>query len=253
MESQLTTPKISPFDERRDLVVPGDYEATIRFAAAHILTIAHASIEKTGFFAVAFSGGQTPQAIFRELSLRENQKKTDWNKWLCFWSDERNVPSSDPESNYGMAMRAGLGELPLTRSHIFPMETDGSLDQNATSYEALIRTRTPLGKLDLVMLGLGEDGHTASLFPRTLGLHAKNSWVIPNYIPQKHSWRLTLTFDCIQSAGLASLYVMGKQKADIVAKVLKGTYDPDNLPAQRVGTSSHKSLWILDREASAQL
>ena len=103
------------------------------------------------------------------------------------------------------------------------------------------------------MLGMGEDGHTASLFPRTHGLHSQDRWVVANYIPEKHTWRMTLTFECINAAKHISIYVLGKSKSSMVKRVLSNPYEPDELPIQRIGIPEHKALWILDQDASKEL
>jgi 6-phosphogluconolactonase len=217
------------------------------------LQIGRESIEQNGVFTVALSGGTTPTAIFREISKPEYVQTLDWSKVLCFWSDERSVPPDHSESNYGNALQAGLAQLPLLPENIFRMKAEGDIEKNALAYEQLIRQKIPSLQFDLMMLGMGEDGHTASLFPRTHGLHTKDRLVIANYIPQKHTWRMSMTYECIQMAKTICIYVIGASKASIVTKVLLGPYDPDNLPIQRVGTPSHKAIWILDTAASELL
>ncbi|WP_068469221.1 6-phosphogluconolactonase [Candidatus Protochlamydia phocaeensis] len=244
---------IQSFDERRDIIIPGDAQQTISFCAQQFIEIGQQAIASHGFFAVALSGGQTPHAIFKELSQPAYRQKLDWKKVLCFWSDERSVPPDHPESNYLTAMQAGLATLPIPKEHIFRMQAEMDIEENAANYESLIRQWIPSCSFDLVMLGMGEDGHTASLFPRTHGLHTKDRLAIANYVPQKHTWRMSLTYECIHDAKVICIYALGKRKAAMVADVLMGPYDPDNYPVQRVGTSAHKALWILDKEASEKL
>jgi 6-phosphogluconolactonase len=202
---------------------------------------------------VALSGGQTPNAIFKEISQPRYAQVLDWSKVLCFWSDERSVPPNNPENNYFNAMKSGLADLPLPPENIFRMPAEIDIEEHALAYEHLIRQKVPSLQFDLIMLGMGEDGHTASLFPRTHGLHTKDRLVIANYVPQKHTWRMSFTYECIHMAKLICIYVLGANKASTVAKVLLSPYDPDNLPIQRIGTPSHKALWILDSAASEQL
>ncbi len=133
------------------------------------------------------------------------------------------------------------------------MPAENKLKKNSLVYEQLIRQQIPSLQFDLIMLGMGEDGHTASLFPHTQGLHTKGRLVIPNYIPQKQTWRMTMTYECIHMAKNICIYVMGSSKANTVAKVLLDPYHPDHLPIQRIGTPSHKATWILDTEASKAL
>ncbi len=244
---------IKSLDERRDIIIPGNMEKTIHFCVQQFLETGLEAIEERGLFTVALSGGQTPNAIFKELSNPSYQKALDWTKVLCFWSDERSVPPTDPESNYAMAMKSGLAKLPLPQENIFRMVAENDIEENALAYEELIREKVPSVSFDLLMLGMGEDGHTASLFPRTHGLHTKDRLVIANYIPQKHTWRMSLTYECIHAAKVISIYAMGKNKSEMVAQALTSAYDPDNIPIQRVGTPHHKALWILDNEASEKL
>ena len=245
--------KIESFDKRRDIIIAGNAEETALFCAKQFLQIGKEAIEKNGIFTVAFSGGQTPNAIFKEISKPEYFNALDWAKIICFWSDERSVPPDHLESNYFNAMQAGLANLPLLPENLFRMKAETNIEENALGYENLIRQKVPSLHFDLIMLGMGEDGHTASLFPRTHGLHTKDRLVIANYVPQKHTWRMSFTYECIQIAKHICIYVIGANKANMVKKVLLDAYDPDNLPIQKVGTSSHKALWIMDNGASELL
>lgn len=235
---------IQSLDERRNIVSPGNLESTLQFCVEHFLSIGHASIADHGYFAVALSGGTTPKAIYQELAMEPFRGRLEWNKVLLFWSDERCVPPYSPESNYRMAMDAAFSKLGLPAENIFRMQADGDPEEGALLYDQLIRTKIPSQSFDLVMLGVGEDGHTASLFPKTHGLHAESRVAIANYIPQKNAWRITLSFSCINSSKNIAVYALGKEKADIVNKVLNGPYQPDDLPAQRIGSETNKALWI---------
>lgn len=246
--------KIRPYDDRRDIIIPGDEEETVAFCTRQWIQIGQEAISKRGQFAVALSGGHTPNAIFKELSKPENIKSLDWSKVLCFWSDERSVPPTDPESNYHAAMQAGFATLPLKPENIFRMQGEGAIEEHAKAYEELIRKQLPSFQFDLIMLGMGEDGHTASLFPHTEGLHAAaGRLVIANFVPQKNTWRMSFTYECIQQGKVICIYAMGSKKAAMVAKVLTGSYEPDLLPIQRIGTPDRPATWILDTAASAQL
>jgi 6-phosphogluconolactonase len=244
---------VKSFDERRNLIIPGSETQTVQFCVDQFIEVAQQAIGSHGFFTVALSGGSTPNAIFKALSHPKNVAKVDWDHVFCFWSDERSVPPNHSENNYQAAMQAGIGSLPIPKNHIFRMHAESDIEENAKNYEKHIQDHVPEGRFDLIMLGMGDDGHTASLFPRTHGLHTKDRWVTANYVPQKKTWRMSLTFACIEQAHLTCIYVMGKNKADTVARVLNGPYDPDNLPAQRVGTTHRKVLWILDEAAAFKL
>lgn len=241
------------FDERRSIIIPGDAKETIEFCVKQFLQIAHSSIKKNDIFTVALSGGSTPNAIFKALSQPPYRNELDWSKVLFFWSDERSVPPTHPESNYHMAMEAGLAQLPIPKDHIFRMRAEKDIEQNALKYEQDIIRNIPSKRFDLMMLGMGEDGHTASLFPHTEGLHIKDRLVIANHIPQKQTWRMSLTYECIQNAHHICIYVIGKNKSDMVAQALKGNYEPDSIPIQKIGTAHNQALWILDHEAAIKL
>lgn len=244
---------IHPFDARRDLIILENAEAAIRFSVDQFLQIGRDAINSRGQFVVALSGGQTPHAIYHELSQPHHHHSLDWSKVLCFWSDERSVPPQHPDSNYFTAMQAGLASIPLRKENIFRMVAENDIEENALSYDELIHQKVPALQFDLIMLGMGEDGHTASLFPYTHGLHARNRLVVANYVPQKKTWRMTMTYECIDKAQKTCVYVIGEKKASMVKSVLLGPYDPDHFPAQRVGTPSHKALWILDKNAAKGL
>lgn len=244
---------VESFDERRDAVIPGDKKTTIQFCIDHFIRLAEDSIANHGYFAVALSGGSTPKAIFEGLSQDKYRDRIDWSKVMLFWSDERSVPTSHPENNYKMAMDAGFNILPIPKEHIFRMEAEGNIEENALKYEKLIEKMIPNGAFDLVMLGMGDDGHTASLFPKTHALHSDERLVVANYIPKFSTWRMTLTYYCINNAKNIVIYVIGKSKAAMLEKVLSKKYDPDTLPIQRVGTANNKALWIADNEALANI
>lgn len=239
------------FDERRKLLIPGNAKQTIEYAANHWIQIANESINRFGNFAVALSGGSTPKLIFQELV--KNAAKVPWEKVLLFWSDERAVPPTDKESNYHMALvEAGMQTLPIPKENIFRMVAETDIEKNALAYENLIKEKVKR-PFDLIMLGIGEDGHTASLFPHTKGLDVVKRLVIANQVPQKNTWRMSFTFECINQATNIVLYAIGSSKASILQKVLTSAFNPDEYPSQRIGTVGHPALFILDEEAYSAL
>lgn len=242
---------IYSFDDRRDIAIPGDQEEAIRFAVEHWISTAEEAIAKRSFFSVALSGGSTPHAIYQMLSQAPYASRLDWSKVYLFWSDERAVPPDHPDSNYHMAMKSGLSRLPLISSHIFRMEAERKIEANALAYEAIIRRVAGPGLFDLVMLGVGEDGHTASLFPHTSALAIEDRLVVPNWVEEKKSWRMTLTFSCIRQSKKAVIYALGDSKKSIVNEVLHAS--ESSYPASRIGAPSKKSLWIIDNSAAALL
>lgn len=241
------------FDQRRDLVVPGDAEATVQWSVEHFIEWARESIAARGHFAVALSGGSTPKKIFQGVTSPANRERIDWSRVYLFWSDERSVPPDHPDSNYRMAMDAGFAKQPIPPEQIFRMEAEGDAIAGAAHYEEILKQHLPDQTFDLMMLGMGDDGHVASLFPHTHGLQVKNRNVTANYIPDKHTWRMSLTFEGIHQSHCIALYVLGASKAKRLAEVLQSPYNPIALPAQGVGTPEHKALWILDTEAARDL
>ncbi len=250
MNKESILEKVQSFDDRRDIVVPGGQFATLSFCIDHFIYHARKSINDHGYFAVALSGGSTPATIYRGLSEESHHKALDWSKVLLFWSDERSVPPTSSESNYHMAMESGLTKLPIPKNNIFRMHAEENIVANAEAYEKLIRERLSGGIFDMVMLGMGPDGHTASLFPQTHALNAKGRLVVANWVPQQNTWRMTLTFDCINQASSIVIYVLGKSKAKMLNDIFSQVGD---LPAQHLGTSTHKALWILDEGAATDI
>ncbi len=240
------------WDDRRDIAHPGEKEETLIFAVEHFINCGKEAIKTHGFFTVALSGGSTPRVIFEKLSSPSYSGELDWTKVLIFWSDERSAPPTDPESNFRMAMDAGLKTLSIPPDHIFRMEAEASIEENARAYEKKIKETLGPRPFDLVMLGMGEDGHTASLFPGTKALEEKNALVCANEIPQKKTWRMTLTYPCINQAKNIVLYVLGKSKADMVKQVFLEKHQPP-YPVSLIGVARNKALWILDSEAAQPL
>lgn len=244
---------IESFDDHRDAVIPGDKTTTIQFCIDHFIRLAEDAIANHGYFAVALSGGSTPKAIFEGLAQDNYVDRIDWSRVMLFWSDERAVPPDHANSNFRMAMEAGFSKLPIPEEHIFRMKAEDNIEENALEYEKLIEHMLPKGMFDLVMLGMGDDGHTASLFPKTHGLHTMERLVVANYVPKLNTWRMTLSYDCINRAKHIVVYVLGKQKAAMLEKVLSSSNDLDTLPIQGIGTPSNKVLLIADNDALSDI
>lgn len=238
---------LKSWDVRRDLYIAKSAPEAIQFATDHFVHSGQRAIQQRGFFAVALSGGSTPKVVFEALSKR---KDLDWTKVLLFWSDERAVPPDHPDSNYRMAKESGLLNLPPS-NQIFRMEGEKDLPKAAIRYADLIEQKLTPHLFDLVLLGVGEDGHTASLFPHTEALQSE-ALVCANVVPQKKTSRLTLTFRCMNESRQAIFYALGSSKRQIVPAVLSAAIDSP-YPASRIGTAEHKALWLLDPESAALL
>jgi 6-phosphogluconolactonase len=255
MDSPVLIEKLQPksWDERRNIVVPGDAKTTLIFCVEHFIALSKKAIADHGAFFVALSGGSTPKATFELLSSTPYDQMVDWNKVHLFWSDERAAPPQNPESNYHMAMHAGLGNVPIPKEQIHRMRAEENIEENALAYEQQIAATLKGRPFDLIMLGMGEDGHTASLFPHTAGLKVQQRKVIANYIPEKKTWRMTFTYDCINEANQSVVYVLGASKKSMLAKVLTSADQFDLYPIQKVGTLLHPVLWIADEAATEGL
>lgn len=238
------------YDERRELRIGENSEEAILFAVNHWIETANAAIQKRGRFAVALSGGSTPNVIYQTLTKEPYAHQIDWSKVWLFWGDERAVEPDHPESNFNAAMNHGFLTVPLKPTQIFRMEAERQpIEEAASDYEAILKKHLDAHLFDLVMLGLGEDGHTASLFPGTKALEIEDCLVAPNWVEQKKCWRMTLTYPCICKSRDIVFYALGGSKQDIVKKVLLAP-PRSPYPASLIGEKGHKALWILDLSAA---
>jgi 6-phosphogluconolactonase len=247
----MLTNCIHDWDSRRKLAIPGDAKETLQFCVDHFIESCQAAILQHGAFYVALSGGSTPQALFTLLTHAPYSSQINWQKVHLFWSDERSVPKDHIDSNFHMAMKAGFAEVPIPPEQIHRMKAEADIEKEALSYEELLRLKLPGGRFDYLMLGMGEDGHTASLFPETKALSETTRWVIANYVPQKNTWRMTLSFSCINAANHIVLYVLGKSKQEKLLEIFSSK--SPLYPVEHVGTRANKALWITDTEAAKLL
>lgn len=232
-------------DTKRKLFVPGNTETTLKTCVDHFIQTAKISIQEKGAFFVALSGGSTPKAVFEKLPTFLNA--LDWSKVYLFWSDERSVPGDHPDSNYHMAMKAGFEKLPIPKNQIFRMKAEESIEENAKDYEKQIRKTLGKHPFDLILLGMGEDGHTASLFPGTEALKIQDRWIAANFVAQKNTWRMTMTYPCLENSKQTVFYVLGDSKKEMLHRIF---FDPSlELPCQKVGGTKAKSIWIADDKA----
>lgn len=233
-------------DERRNIALPGNHEKTLLFCVDYFIELAQKAIDDKGFFTVALSGGSTPKAILKLLVTPENIKRVDFSKILFFFGDERSVSPDNNDSNYKMAMDNALSFLKIPEEHIHRMVVESDAEKHALDYEKLIIENVPNAQFDLITLGMGDDGHTASLFPHTKALSEENRLVVVNKVPQKSTTRMTLTYKCINQAHNICFFVLGEKKSIILQNVLNGPYQPLEHPSQKIGTKNSKALWIAD-------
>ena len=205
---------------------------------------------------LALSGGSTPEATYRALAAHVGQHKPDWGRVRIFWGDERCVPPDDPASNYRMARLSMLDELPIPDAHVFRMACEDDPETGAAAYESTLRDqfgKVELPRFDLILLGLGPEGHTASLFPGSSALESRGRWVKANYVKNKRAWRMTLSMEVINAAAAVAFLVQGEEKADILRRVVKGGEDARSLPAAHIQPVSGELHWFVDAAAAAAL
>ena len=240
------------------LVYPDPAEVA-RGAARLFVDCAWQAIAKDGQFLVALSGGNTPRQLFEYLASDEFRGQVDWVKVHVFWSDERAVPPTDPESNYGMARRELLIRVPIPQANVHRMEAEKpNIGRAAHEYEEVLRQhleRDERGfpRFHLIFLGLGKDGHTASLFPGTRVTRQTSRWVSTPTVAKLNMRRMTLTLPVLDAAMRVVFLVVGPEKAEILRAVLEGKADPP-YPAQLVQPRhSGARLFLLDEAAAALL
>lgn len=223
-------------------------------AAAEIFTAeAIAAVRERGRFVVALSGGLTPRRMYQELAAWPLRERVPWGQVHVFWGDDRCVPPTDPRSNAGQARRLLLDHVPVPRDQIHPMRCETSPHEAARRYEAELRIffAGRRARFDLVLLGLGDDGHTASLFPGSPALDEFRRWALDVYVPGHDVRRMTLTTQIINQAALVVFMVSGSAKARTLQAVLEGPRDERRLPAQLIAPNDGRTEWLLDREAAA--
>jgi 6-phosphogluconolactonase len=231
-------------------------EEVAHAAAESFLAIAIASISAEGRFSVALAGGSTPRRAYQLLATEEYRNRIDWSRVHLFFGDERCVPPTHADSNYRMASEAMMSLLPIPSRNVHRIAGEGDAVANASLYEDDLRTffdGAPWPRLDLVLLGMGDDGHTASLFPETTALQERQAWVAANWVPKLNTFRITLTAPAINHAANVVFVVTGANKARRLPQVLRGARDPLKLPSQLINPEAGSLVWLLDKAAAALL
>lgn len=223
-------------------------------AAAEFATQASAAVRATGKFTVALSGGSTPKALY---SLLATKPGIPWDRIYFFWGDERHVPPNHPESNYRMANQALLSKVPARAENIFRIHSEEKdASAAALQYEQTLKDFFHLSpgafpRFDLIFLGVGPDGHTASLFPGTSALNENRRLVVANWVPKFNTDRITFTFPLLNAAACVIFLLSGADKAATLQEVLENK--SANLPSQKVCPVNGKLIWMVDEPAARTL
>jgi 6-phosphogluconolactonase len=224
-----------------------------RFAARAI-----EAVSARGRFTASLGGGKTPVALYTLLAKAPFVSQIPWARVHLFWGDERCVPPDHPDSNYRMIREFLLDHVPIPPANVLRMPGEMDPAEAAARYEERLREffvthGDGFPVLDFILLGLGEDGHTASLFPGTRSIREPARWVVGHYVDAQKGWRITLTPPVINAARMVAFIVAGAGKAAVMKEILEGPFRPDTLPAQIVRPAGGDLVWMLDREAAALL
>jgi 6-phosphogluconolactonase len=243
-------------------VVP-DRRALMEAGAAAFAAAARAAIAAHGSFVTALSGGSTPRALFELLATERFAASIDWGRTHVCWGDERAMPPDADASNYRMARDALLDHVPIPLSQVHRIRGEESPMIAAAAYEQTLRTlfATPIGpprpvpgaRFDLVLLGIGDNGHTASLFPGLQAVREAERWVVAESVAEVGMWRITLTPVVLNGAAEVLFLVSGGDKASMLHRVLDGPVRPDMYPAQIVAPHHGRLRWLVDADAAAEL
>jgi 6-phosphogluconolactonase len=241
--------------EIRRLTTPQDL---FQAAAEEVIRVASEAVAKRGRFTIALSGGSTPKNLFNLIAANASAS-LPWPQIFFFWGDERHVPPTDPESNYRMAQETLLSKVPVPPGNIFRIPTENpNADAAAAAYEQTLRKffEVDAGKFprfDLILLGMGPDGHTASLFPETAALQEKARLVVANWVEKLNTSRITLTLPVLNAARRVAFLVSGADKATVLREVLEGKGPGERYPSKLVQPSDGKLIWFVDRAAASEL
>lgn len=244
---------------RAEVHVLPDLAELSHAAAGRFLLLAREAVAARGRFSVAISGGSTPKDLFALLAGPPFRDEVPWPQVHVFWADERCVPPDHPDSNYRLAAETFLSKVPLPPDNVHRMPAERDDPQAAAAeYARTLRTVLEPGeaavpRLDLILLGMGDDGHTASLFPGSAALDERSALVAAPYVEKLAAYRLTLTPPVLNNARNAIFLVAGATKAERLREVLEGDERPKELPAQVVRPTAGTLTWLVDEEAARLL
>jgi len=243
----------STFTKSPELTVVADASALYQAAAQEFSRCAVEAIKARGRFSVALSGGNTPRGVYSLLAA-DRKTALPWDKIYVFFGDERHVPPDDAESNYRMANEALLSKVPIPQQNVFRVPAELPAVEAADRYDRSLRDFFGLSegawpRFDLIFLGLGDDGHTASLFPESAALKQASRLVVANWVEKFQSYRITFSYPVLNHAAEVAFLVSGKSKAQIMKEVLAPA-GGKAYPAQAVRPQTGRLLWIVDRDAA---
>jgi 6-phosphogluconolactonase len=226
-----------------------------RTAADIFVEEASKAVREKGKFTLALTGGSSPVELHKMLAQEPYSSQVDWGKCFVFWGDERWVPLDDERSNARMAFETLLNSVPVPKEQIFPMwSEDKSPEEYAAEYEKQLKlVLGEEGVFDLIFLGMGDDGHTASLFPHTEVLNEEAAWVKAYYLDPQQMYRITLTAPIINRAKNIVFLVNGEKKAPALREVLEGERNPKQYPAQVISPGDGRLFWLVDKAAASEL
>jgi 6-phosphogluconolactonase len=246
---------VSSSVEIRTLTTPQELFSA---AAEEVVSAATDAVAQRGRFTIALSGGSTPKGLFNLLATNA-LTVLPWERMFFFWGDERHVPPTDPDSNYRMAQETMLSKVPVPPGNVFRMAAENpDAEAVAEDYEKTLWKFFELepGQIpvfDLILLGMGPDGHTASLFPGTAGLQEKSRLVIANWVEKMKTSRLTFTLPVLNAARCVAFLVSGTDKAAVLRTVLEEDVPGEQYPAKLVRPTDGKLIWLVDRAAASEL
>src|SRR3984893_8484829 len=237
-----------------------DNAAIARRAAEEFVKVAQSAVQQHGSFSVALSGGSTPKLLYALLATDpELRGKVRWVNMQIFFGEQRHVAPDDPQSNFKMSAKSMFNKAPLKPKQIHRMKGEyPDAEKAAQEYEQGLRTQLhlkdkELPRFDLVLAGMGDEGHTLSLFPGTKALHPEGRAVVRNWVGKLAADRITATAPAVNNAGMILFMVAGKDKAPALKAVLEGPYEPEQLPAQLLQPTNGKLLWLVDEAAGSML
>lgn len=241
--------------ELRRLTIPQDL---FQAAAEEVIRAATEAVAQRGRFTIALSGGSTPRNLYTLLAANAGAS-LPWAQMFFFWGDERHVPPEDPDSNYRMAKEALLSKVPIPAANIFPVPAENpDASAAADSYEQTLRKFFEVApgefpRFDLILLGIGSDGHTASLFPETAALQETSRLVVANWVEKLKTSRITFTLPVLNAARCAAFLVSGTDKATVLREILEGSAPGEKYPSKLVRPSAGNLIWFVDRAAASEL